>query len=65
MRPKWRVKFLLALAMTLAGPALLAQSSQLTGRVSDPSGAVIPAAPVRVTNEDTGVELASQTNPDG
>ena len=65
MRPKWRVKFLLALAMTLAGPALLAQSSQLTGRVSDPSAAVIPAAPVRITNEDTGVELASQTNPDG
>lgn len=49
----------------LIGPALLAQTSQLTGRISDQSGAVIPAAPVRVVNQNTGVEATTESNQEG
>lgn len=45
--------------------AQVAQFGQITGLVTDPSGAVIAAATVRVANESTKVEHATSTNADG
>jgi hypothetical protein len=41
---------------------LLGQNSQITGRVSDPTGAVIPNAQVTLTNEGTGVKWNAVSN---
>ena len=41
------------------------QTSQITGRVADPSGAVIPGAAVVVTNTDTGIERVVSANAQG
>lgn len=54
------------LAVALWSAALLpAQSGQITGRVSDPSGASVPAAQIAVRNEKTGVPLTSVANQEG
>jgi hypothetical protein len=37
----------------------------ILGRITDPSGAVIPGADVKVTNEETNVVVETQTNQDG
>jgi hypothetical protein len=61
------VLFALVLALTVTAPAF-AQStytSQLTGVVSDPSGAVIPGAKVELTDEATGVALNFTTDSRG
>ena len=50
------------LAVTLFAPVLRAQRAQITGRVTDHTGAVIPSAPVRVTNTDTDVTRSATTN---
>jgi len=51
----------------LATPKTLAQETrgQILGRVVDPSGAVVPGAPVRAVNTATGVETSSTTNENG
>ena len=46
-------------------PAAVAQTAQLTGTVSDPSGSSVPNAKVTATNVDTGVARASVTNEAG
>jgi hypothetical protein len=56
-------RILLLVILTAFG--LHAQTSQITGRITDPSGAVIPSAEVVAVNLDTGVRLPTQTNPDG
>jgi len=57
-----------ALLTWLAGPAA-AQTQDargaLVGRVTDPSGAVVPNAEVRATNVATGVAAATKTNEAG
>lgn len=61
------VLFAVVLALTVTAPAF-AQStytSQLTGVVSDPSGAVIPGAKVELTDEATGVALNFTTDSRG
>jgi len=52
---------LLLLFATLAS----AQTAQITGRVSDPSGAVVPAAQVTVTNTGSGDRRSAETNDQG
>ncbi|MBI3693326.1 MAG: TonB-dependent receptor [Acidobacteria bacterium] len=42
-----------------------AQTAQLTGRVTDPSGAVVPAVTVSVKSAESGVETRNQTNQEG
>ena len=37
----------------------------ILGRITDPSGAVIPGADVKVTNEETNVAIETRTNQDG
>ncbi len=41
------------------------QTSQVTGRVTDPTGAVIPGAQITVLNVATGVDRKVNTNEDG
>jgi hypothetical protein len=41
------------------------QTAKLQGRVTDPSGAVIPAAHVSVVNSSSGVKLSAETNQQG
>src|SRR5688500_6195970 len=42
-----------------------ATTSQITGRITDPSGAVLAAAKVAVTNLETGIERRTVSNDDG
>jgi hypothetical protein len=53
--------------MLLAGSALLAQSvdAAVSGIVSDPTGAAVPAATVTALNIKTGVAVTAQTNEAG
>lgn len=57
--------------LLLAGSALiftgaaLGQGTTVTGRVSDPTGAVIPDVKVTATNQDTAVSNTTYTNAEG
>jgi hypothetical protein len=55
---------LISLFLALVALPLAAQQfyGTITGTVSDPSGAVVPNASVKVTNVDTNVTVASKTN---
>ena len=54
------------LLLLMAASTVLAQSqSRLTGTVTDNSGAVIPGAPITITNVDTGVSQTVGTNENG
>jgi hypothetical protein len=55
---------LLSLIFIAATPAL-AQDAQLSGRVTDPSGAVIANARIEVRNQATSASRATTTNADG
>jgi Carboxypeptidase regulatory-like domain len=61
-----RVSFA-TLLLTLVGPAAFAQSTggRINGRVTDPSGAVVPDVTVTITNDATGVRNTTQTNKSG
>jgi Carboxypeptidase regulatory-like domain len=70
-RPQVIQVFLLAF-LTLFGLAFAAKSSaaqqataQITGKIRDPSGAVVPGAQVVLRNSDTGVSRKTTTNSDG
>ncbi len=56
---------LLAAAALLAAPGLFAQTGQITGRITDPAGAVVPGAQVTITASDTGVSRTTESNSDG
>jgi hypothetical protein len=53
--------------LVLAPAPMLAQveNGTITGRVTDPSGAVVPGASVTVSQKSTGLLLHGQTNADG
>jgi Carboxypeptidase regulatory-like domain len=56
------------LALLLVGSALAysqAVTATLLGTVSDPSGAVVPAAKIAITEQDTGVKRTVLTNVEG
>ncbi len=55
------------LLLSLAAGAASAQTTAalLTGRVTDPSGFVVPGAAVAVTNADTGIRRETATNQEG
>jgi len=44
---------------------LVAQTGQITGQVTDPTGATVPDTSVTVTNIETGVATRTATNADG
>ncbi len=58
-------RMLTAGAVMLAGVTVFAQTAEITGRVADASGAIVPGASVTVTNVATGVERKVDTNSDG
>ena len=45
--------------------ATFAQNAQVTGVITDPNGAVVPAATVTLTAESTHAVLTSTTNEEG
>ena len=56
--------FLADWACTL-GPMAIAQTAEITGRITDPSGAIIPGADVSVTNLETGMKRSTSSNDEG
>lgn len=63
----WSSLFLLSILLpTLFHPSMgWAQNSVVTGTVTDPSGAAVPAAAVKIRNTKTGVVSAAVTNGSG
>ncbi len=56
----------LLIALLLSGSALLlAQNAVVSGRVSDPSQAVVPRATVEIVNNGTGIVNRTTTNAEG
>lgn len=58
------VKSIIALLL-LSQILVLAQTAEITGRVLDPTGAIVPQAEVVVTNVQSGTRVQTQTNNDG
>jgi iron complex outermembrane receptor protein len=56
---------LIALALLSLSAATFAQNAQVTGVITDPNGAVVPAATVTLTAESTHTALRSTTNEEG
>lgn len=57
---------LAALVLLLAMPVLAQNNTGIiSGRVTDPSGAVVPNAQITVTQTETNVDAVSATNSDG
>ena len=65
MKTKLLVLTFLSLLLAM-GPAFgQAISGDVTGTVSDPSGAVVPSATVTIQNDQTGVKTTAPTNTNG
>ncbi|MCS7024942.1 MAG: carboxypeptidase-like regulatory domain-containing protein [Bryobacteraceae bacterium] len=60
----WRSLYVGILAWQFAG-ALLAQVATLTGRVLDPSGAVVPGASITARSLATGISVTAETTSEG
>ena len=65
MRLKSSILSALALMIVGMSVEVYAQTAQITGRLSDSSGAVIPGARVGVTNEKTGIGRETVSNNEG
>ena len=56
---------LLVLWFAISAHAQSSSSATINGRVTDPSGAVVPGVTVAVRNLDTGIEQSTKTTSDG
>lgn len=54
-----------ALLLVAAGIRALGQTAQVTGRISDQAGAIVPDAQIIVTNTGTSISSESVTNSEG
>ena len=54
-----------SLALLVSAVRLTAQTAQISGRVTDASGAVVPATNIKVTNAATNIVRTTQTNSEG
>src|SRR5256885_4386 len=59
------VAIVVALACAGTKVAYAQLTAQITGTISDTTGAIIPEASVSVVNEDTGIKWDAKTNQDG
>ena len=55
----------LAVGIFVLAMSAFAQVATLTGRITDPTGAVVPGAAVKARSVDTGIEVATESNADG
>jgi hypothetical protein len=64
---QWRVGVVLGAFLWATTTPLFAQqgTSELGGKITDPSGAVLPGVTIVVTNEDTGIFREVSTGPGG
>src|SRR5512133_441250 len=60
-----RKLFVLCSLYVFAATALFAQQTQIGGTVSDPTGAVIPAASITIVNTDNGAQRAATSDTQG
>ena len=62
-----RIASIAMFAVWLSGVGLLAQTTtaEITGKITDPSGASVPAASVTVLNVDTGTKRETTSNGSG
>ncbi|HWB95136.1 MAG TPA: carboxypeptidase-like regulatory domain-containing protein, partial [Bryobacteraceae bacterium] len=51
--------------LALFAPGAIAQNAEITGRVTDPSRAVVPQAEIMVVNTDTGTARRTSSNDEG
>ena len=65
MQSKFLTGLLLALVLFLAVPAIAQDTGIISGRVQDPSGAVVSGAQVSIVNLATNIDTPSQTNEEG
>lgn len=66
MKRKPVVRVLFLLLMSCAGAATaFSQTAQVTGRIIDQSGAVVPGAQITLSNTATGIDRESLSNDDG
>ncbi len=65
MRKTWFVTFLVFLAVLMISSVVQAQTATISGRVTDPQGAVVSSASVVARNLATGIESVAQTTSDG
>lgn len=64
--PQWRrMMFILWIALACMGKLAYPQTAQITGSVTDSSGAVVPGAAVDVTNAGTGIRQNTTSNQEG
>ncbi len=56
------VSFYMLVILNFAASGFGATTATITGRVTDPSGAVVPGTKVTATNVDTNINYAAQTN---
>src|SRR5712692_11214002 len=54
-----------ALLMSFGGCLVAGPTATLTGRVTDPSGGVIPGVKIEATNVETNVTFPGETNAEG
>ena len=60
-----RLAVVFVLLVSIAAMAQTTQVSQVSGRVSDQTGAVVPNADVKITNVETGLTRSVQTDVNG
>src|SRR5512141_1807670 len=65
MQHKFLTGLLLTLVLLFAVPAFSQDTSTITGRVLDPTGAVVVGAQVTIVNTATNIESPSVTNGEG
>lgn len=63
--PRMRAMFLAIICFAFAVPAFAQFNAAIQGTVTDQSGAIVPGASVKVTNQATGVSTTSQTTGSG
>ena len=65
MRSLWGTVSKIVLLVACFATGLFAQSSSITGSVTDPTGSVIPNANITMTNLDTGAERIATADAQG